>query len=220
MGGNDNHDGEERRAQAFLQEAYALETESDCRDFYQRWAQDYDAQLERGLHYIAPRVLAEALAKHQTSGEHPILDVGCGTGLTCCCLRKLGFRTIDGIDISRAMLEKAGEKRVYRNLIAADLNKPLPFVDAVYAAAISTGTFTLGHVGAEPIDELLRVLEPGAHFACTVHAAVWDARGFSRKFSELERSGAIHTIEQHTGHFFEGGEPTALYCVFQVGNVP
>lgn len=208
-------DDEKRRAQAFLADAYALETQAHTLAFYDRWADEYDTQVERGLQYIAPHTLAEALARHHASQDAPILDVGCGTGLTCCCLRELGFSTVDGIDFSRAMLERAAEKGVYRDLFEADLNHPLPFDDGTYAAAISTGTFTLGHVGPEPIDELLRVLARGACFACTVHEAIWDSRGFSRKFADLENAGALRAIEQTTGCFFEGGEPTARYCVFE-----
>ncbi len=73
----------------------------------------------------------------------------------------------------------------------------------------------MGHVGPEPIDELLRVLMPGAYLACTVHGAIWESRGFARKFTELERLGAIRVSEQNTGRFFEGGESSARYCVFQ-----
>jgi predicted TPR repeat methyltransferase len=215
MSDPDEADSEERKARAFLQDAYSLETEADTLAFYDRWADEYDAQLERGLHYVAPRALAEALARYHTVNDEPILDVGCGTGLTCCCLRELGFPIVDGIDFSRAMLRKAGEKTVYRKLMEADLNVALPFDDGIYAAAISTGTFTLGHVGPEPIDEVLRVLKPGAFFACTVHQAIWDSRGFAAKFAALETSGVIRMVELETGCFFEGSEPAARYCVIQ-----
>ena len=215
MSGTDNGDAGDRKAKAFLQDAYSLESEADTLAFYDRWAEEYDAQLERGLHYIAPRLLAQTLARHADVGDDPILDVGCGTGLSCCCLRELGYTSVDGIDFSAAMLKKAEEKGVYRKLIEADLNSVLPFENATYGAAISTGTFTLGHVGPEPIDEVLRVLMPGAYFACTVHDAIWDSRGFSGKFADLERLGAIRSAEQSTGSFFEGSETSARYCVFQ-----
>lgn len=215
MGGSDKHDEAERRAQAFLDDAYALETQADALAFYDRWADEYDAQVERGLHYLAPRLLAEALVRHQPPGDSPILDVGCGTGLTGGCLRELGFSIIDGVDLSKAMLAKAAEKGVYRDLIEADLNDPLPFEDGAYVAAVSTGTFTLGHVGPEPVDELLRVLEAGGIFACTVHLAVWESKGFSRRFAELEDAGAMRIIEQDIGYYFEGSEPTARYCVLR-----
>ncbi len=208
-------DAEERKSKAFLRDAYSLETAADTLAFYDRWAEDYDVQLERGLRYVAPAVLTETLARHQPVGDGPILDIGCGTGLTGCCLREAGFPAVDGLDFSRAMLLKAREKGVYRKLVETDLNVALPFDDATYAAAISTGTFTLGHVGPEPIDEVLRVLRPGAYFVCTVHDAIWDSKGFSRKFAGLEKCGAIRAVEQNLGSFFDGSEPTARYCVFR-----
>jgi predicted TPR repeat methyltransferase len=203
------------KAKAFLQEAYGLVTESDTLAFYERWADEYDAQLQRGLRYIAPSELARTLAKHQVIGDVPILDVGCGTGLTGCCLKELGFSTIDGLDFSTAMLSEARDKGVYRKLIEADLNAPLTLADGAYGAAISSGTFTLGHVGPEPLDELLRVLAPGAFLACTVHTEIWDSKGFSTKFDALQSAGTIRTVEQNTGRFFEGGDPVAKYGVFQ-----
>ena len=208
-------DADERKAKAFLQDAYSLATEADTLAFYDRWADEYDAQLERGLHYIAPGELARALARHQAIGDGPILDVGCGTGLTGCCLKDIGFSTVDGLDFSAAMLGKAQDKGVYRNLFEVDLNAVLPFDDGAYGAAISTGTFTLGHVGPEPIDELLRVLAPGGIFACTVHAKIWDRKGFSAKFEALQSAGIIRAVEQHSGCFFQGGDPVAVYGVFQ-----
>ena len=99
-------------------------------------------RFARGLHYIAPSELARTLARHQATGDVPILDVGCGTGLTGCCLKAIGFSTIDGLDFSTAMLSKAQDKGVYRTLIEADLNAPLALGDGVYGAAISSGTFT------------------------------------------------------------------------------
>lgn len=211
-------DDADRKAKEFLEDAYALETQADTRAFYERWAAEYDAQLEAGLGYVAPRELAAALAKHlprASAPSVPILDVGCGTGMTCAYLRQSGYEVVDGVDFSPPMLTRAAEKGIYRALFEADLNEPLPFDDACYAAAISTGTFTLGHVGPEPIDELVRVLEPGALLACTVHAGVWDARGFSAKFAALEQSGDLAVVEKTTGVFFEGGEPEAIYCVFR-----
>lgn len=215
MGDSKKQGNEESRAKAFLDEAYGLESEADAVAFYDRWADDYDAQVERGLRYLAPQRLAETLSRHQSPSAAPVLDVGCGTGLTGGCLRELGFSTIDGLDLSAAMLEKAREKDVYRNLMEADLNAPLSLDDGAYAAVVCSGTFTQGHVGPEPIDELLRVLVPGGFFACTVHGKVWEAMGFGAKFSELVEGGTLRSLEQRLSEYFEGQEKIAWYCVFQ-----
>ena len=206
---------EERRAAAFLEEAYALDSEANALAFYDRWAEEYDAQVENGLHYLAPRVLAEALVRHQVPGDGAVLDVGCGTGLTGRCLHALGFTTIDGLDLSAAMLEKAREKDVYRNLTQADLNAPLAIDDGVYATVVCSGTFTQGHVGPEPLDELFRVLVPGGFLACTVHGKVWESMGFDAKLAGLEETGVIRAAEQGLGEYFAGAEKIAWYCVFE-----
>lgn len=215
MGDDAKSDSVESKAEAFLSEAYALDSGADAVAFYDRWADDYDTQVEHGLHYVAPGKIAAALARHQDPGDGAVLDVGCGTGLTGQCLAKLGLSVIDGIDLSAAMLAKAREKRIYRCLIEADLNAPLDLEAAGYAAVISSGTFTMGHVGPRPIDGLLRLITSGGYFACTVHAKVWDDMGFSAKFAALEDAGAVRRVEQYLSEYFAGGDKIAWYCVFQ-----
>ena len=46
-----------------------------------------------------------------------ILDMGCGTGLVGVELHKLGYRNIDGLDLSQKCLGVAEGKGVYTNLI-------------------------------------------------------------------------------------------------------
>ena len=65
-------------------------------------------------------------------------------------------------------------KGVYRQLHHAFLGQPLPFDDGRYAAAISTGTFTAGHVGVEGLPELFRVVRPGGLVVLSVKMTVWD----------------------------------------------
>ncbi|MGI9522650.1 MAG: hypothetical protein ACR2PG_13480, partial [Hyphomicrobiaceae bacterium] len=103
----------------------------------------------------------------------------------------------------------------YRRLIEADITEPLDLMSSSYDAIISSGTFTLGHVGCEPIPELVRVLSSGGFFGCTVHTDLWTVGGFEKKFIELQGRGLIRTVERTTGEFFAGLGETALYCVFQ-----
>jgi ubiquinone/menaquinone biosynthesis C-methylase UbiE len=118
-----------------------------------------------------------------------VLDVGCGTGLVGASLRNGGIETIDGIDISTEMLAEAGKKRtedgaaVYRNLIAADLTKTLDIPDNQYAALISSGTFTHGHLGPDSLNELWRVAASGAICAIGVRSTHYEDMGFSEKLS-------------------------------------
>ena len=44
----------------------------------------------------------------------------------------------------------------------------MPVDDATYDGVVSSGTFTLGHVGPEAIGELLRVTKTGGHIVISV----------------------------------------------------
>jgi SAM-dependent methyltransferase len=94
-------------------------------------------------------------------GTGPVLDVGAGTGLVGAALRGLGWAgEIDGIDLSPQMLDQAREKQVYRDLIEADVTRPLPLPGG-YNGVVSSGTFTHGHVGPEALGPMLAVAAPG-----------------------------------------------------------
>ena len=114
---------------------------------YHEWAEHYDQDLIDELSYVAPLEASRLLKSHVGQSTNRILDAGCGTGLVGECLREFGFTNIDGLDYSTSMLKKAEEKRVYSNLIQADLTASLDIADDYYDAAICVGTFTCGHIG-------------------------------------------------------------------------
>jgi len=73
--------------------------------------------------YFAPALVAEAFSQH-ARGALDILDIGCGTGLVGALVRPFmnaAAGRLDGIDISRAMLDKAEAKGVYDRLDKGDL---------------------------------------------------------------------------------------------------
>ncbi len=49
----------------------------------------------------------------------------------------------------------------------------MPFADGAYAAVICTGVFTMGHVGAEGLPELIRITRTGGPIVLTVKTSVW-----------------------------------------------
>ena len=138
---------DQRKSDPFLQQAYGLKDLEAAMSFYDQWAEQYDDQMEQKLGYIAPRFMAERLAAFVADKSTPVLDVGCGTGLTSQYLSGLGFEHFDGIDITPRMLERARERGIYRTLTEADVTQPLDLASGSYDAIISSGTFTLGHVG-------------------------------------------------------------------------
>jgi SAM-dependent methyltransferase len=163
--------------------AYALKTPEDSQRLYADWADTYDRSFAEDKKYLMPRHVARLFAQH--GGGGPVFDAGAGTGLVAEAIVAHGPCAIDGFDITPEMLEVAKGKGVYRRTIQGDLTRPLPFADDTYAAVVSAGTFTHGHVGPEALDEPLRIARPGALFILTIKKDHFIERGFAEKFDEL-----------------------------------
>lgn len=180
-----------------VDDAYSLETPADSIRLYGEWASTYDSGFVAATGYVLYQQVVRVLLQQQSQIHGAVLDIGCGTGIVGVELRKAGVETIDGIDISEPMLAEAGDKRsasggpVYRHLIAADLTGKLEMASDQYAALISAGTFTLGHVGPEAFDELWRVAAPGALVAIGVRTAHYEQAGFDAKLAAGVSDGMI-----------------------------
>ena len=198
----------------FVDAAYHLEGEG-MEDFYRRWAADYDHEMLDKLGYTSPSSIAGFLIEHLPDTHAEILDLGCGTGLTCRLLAEKGYDRLDGIDISREMLQVARERGIYRDLLAGDLNESLDRESRSYDGVISSGTFTHGHVGPEPLDEVFRILRPGGILACTVHMDLWETKGFKARFADLENDGVASLVDRTEGAYYRDGPIEGWFCVYR-----
>lgn len=70
--------------------------------------------------YRGHELVARSLRNHAHRPRLDTLDAGCGTGLVGELIRDLS-KTLDGIDMSSAMLERAREKAIYDQLHQGDL---------------------------------------------------------------------------------------------------
>lgn len=98
-------------------------------------ARSWDQESNYFGHYL----VAQALQDHADRAALDILDIGCGTGLAGELVRSQA-RTLEGVDLSPAMLEKAQEKGIYERLEQADIVSFLSAhkhtYDAILGAAI------------------------------------------------------------------------------------
>lgn len=198
----------------FVTEAYSLADKESIMKFYRKWAESYDQQMT-GQGYASPGAIAELLETHLRRHDIEVLDVGCGTGLTGLEVKQCGVTDIDGVDISGEMIAVARSRNVYRKLYVADLNQTLSLADQSYDAAISSGTFTHGHVGSAPIKEIFRVLRPGGLFAFTVHFDLWHSKGFDAVLAQMISTNEIQCLALKEGPYFHGAKPEGWFCVYQ-----
>jgi predicted TPR repeat methyltransferase len=145
----------------FLGRAYEVSTDEETRELYDDWAATYDAEVaENG--YVTPARCAEALARHAPLIE-PVLDIGCGTGLSGVALRARGFGAIDGVDTSPAMLARAEATGAYRDLRRSDGGAP--FEAGAYRVVTAIGVIGHGAAPASLFDAAWAALPEGG-FLC------------------------------------------------------
>ncbi|MDA3859274.1 MAG: class I SAM-dependent methyltransferase [Roseovarius sp.] len=155
----------------FLDKAYGLETAEDSSQFYNDWASTYDAEIaENG--YATPGRCAKALFAKLPEPQTPVLDFGCGTGLSGLALKLAGFKLIDGIDPSPEMLAQAKAKSVYRTLSLLDVADKTPVPKGAYKAIAAIGVIGPGAAPVSTFDILMKALDRGAHlvFSYNDHA--------------------------------------------------
>ncbi len=206
---------EPRAPSDFVDAAYNIEDEAGMVEFYRKWAEDYDHQMLDVLGYESPTKIATQLVQYLTDTDSSVFDIGCGTGLTCVYLAERGYQNLDGIDLSPDMVRVAGQRGIYRELLVGDINQALERDDASYDAAISSGTFTHGHVGPEPLDEIFRILKPGGYLACTVHQDLWESMGFRDRFGALVDAGTAVCLQQQLDSYYRNGPDEGWFCLYQ-----
>lgn len=173
-----------------LSEAYTVETPDDNIQLYKNWADTYDDDFIAAKGYVGFLNVANFFLRQENRPDGPVLDVGCGTGVVGIALRDGGIAVVDGIDISQAMLDQAGDKKAqdgtaaYTRLVQADLTETIAIESNTYAGIVSAGTFTHGHLGPESLDELWRVAAPDAVCSIAINAAHFDSQGFASKIAD------------------------------------
>ena len=199
MNGDDPEEGVR-----LLHRAYSLGAPDTHIDFYRDFAELYDSTYAASLGYIYPLGIASVLSGQQRP-QGAILDIGCGTGLVATAIRRVDpSAVIDGVDISPEMLGKASAKGEYRDLIAADLNADCSHIATDYAAIVSAGTFTFGHLGPELIPDMVGLCRPRAVAALGVNSVYFVEQGIRYVLDSLETEGRITNVALQEMPIYDG----------------
>lgn len=165
-----------------LEGAYALTSSDGNQRLYADWAETYDADFAADMDFLLPRHVAEAFAVAHPGG--PVLDFGAGTGLVGEELAQRGIGDVDALDVSAEMLAVAGGKGVYRSVLKGDLLAGYQ-PPGRYLGIVSSGTFTLGHVGPDALGPLLDVAQDTALFVLTINSEHFAQAGFDAAFQRI-----------------------------------
>ncbi|MBV0912044.1 class I SAM-dependent DNA methyltransferase [Anianabacter salinae] len=201
-------------AKSYFDKVYAADTAEETRALYDDWAGKYDADLqEHG--YVTPERVAKALAKHLDDKSLPILDFGCGTGLSGTALKAEGFTRIDGADLSSEMLEEAHEKGVYRKLRQVGNGAKMPCMQGDYAAVAAAGVIGAGAAPASVFDKLMGILAPGGLLAFSFNDHTLQDESYTDKLSNCIKSGKAKILFQEHGEHVPGIDLGATVYVLE-----
>ncbi len=185
----------------FLDDVYAIGDSKSTKTFYKDWAATYEDEV-RANGYVTPARCAQALSDLAADKDAPLLDLGCGTGLSGEAFKAAGFTTIDGSDFSEEMLSLARAKSgLYRDLILGDLNNPLPGAAGDYAHIAAVGVFSPGHAPASMIGEVLALLPPGGCFVFSLNDHALEDPAYDAHIDALVDSGIAElAFREYGGH--------------------
>ncbi|MEM9710198.1 MAG: methyltransferase domain-containing protein [Pseudomonadota bacterium] len=197
----------------FFDRAYGTTEQEAVEDLYEDWAATYDADLiENG--YQTPARCAAALAHQLADRRAPILDFACGTGLSGAALAAAGFRVIDGVDLSQAMLEAAGRRGVYRNLSKAEAGAPPPAAPGDYAAIAAAGALSPGAAPAEYFDMLLDCLAPGGLLAFSFNDHTLADETYTSRLEGALADGKVgERFKEKGDHIVKLGSKSIVYVL-------
>ncbi len=166
------------------------------RQFYEEWARNYNIDTSSSA-YTGPEIAAKLLQRHLPEPNKLLLDAGCGTGLVGVELEKLGYRLIDGFDLSESMTEQAAATGAYRDLLGGiDMMRAAEsYADDTYDAILSIGVFTLGHVPPEALEVLLRLVRKGGLLLVSTRTHYYEQTNFQQVVDALIAANRAELVQ-------------------------
>ena len=136
---------EDSSAKHFLAALSGNTTSAAPLDYVEGLFDDYASKFERSLvgnlEYKIPKLIAEIILRDCNSDSlGSIIDLGCGTGLLGVEIKQV-CKHLEGLDLSRKMLDEAKKKGVYDELIKKDILGYLATADLNFDYFIATDVF-------------------------------------------------------------------------------
>ena len=147
-------------------------------------------------------------------GQIPVLDYGCGTGLSGVALHKAGFRVIDGMDPTPGMLRKAAARNVYRNLISFDITDPEPVGKGSYPVITAIGVIGSGAAPPQTFDLLMNALPGNGYLAFSFNDYTLADPAYTTRLSDWPGMGNARILFREYGPHLPGmGMKSDVYIV-------
>ena len=197
----------------FLDRVYNASGNEELQQLYSDWSDSYDREVtENG--YMTPGRCAAALTRYVTDPDLPILDIGCGTGLSGLALRGAGFTNLTGTDINVDMLEKARGRKIYNRILHSDMMQPVPNSAGEFAALSAIGVIGTGAAPPSMLEELVGRMRKGAFLVFSMNDHTLATPEYSACVDDLRiRNGYTIPYEDYGPHLTGLGLNSRVYVV-------
>ncbi|MGE0614846.1 MAG: class I SAM-dependent methyltransferase [Bacteriovoracia bacterium] len=172
---------------------------------YAKWAQIYERDFDSALDQeLFGRITSVPWRELQTAA-----DLACGTGRTGAWLHAHGVATLDGVDLTPEMMERAQTRGIYRSLKLEDIRRtslPMAAYDLVINSLASEHLETL----APLFSEARRLARPGGYFVILGYHPHFMLRGIPTHFDDPQTQAPI-AIRGHVhllSDFIKAGRET------------
>ena len=200
---------------AFLNKVYAARDAESMRALYDAWSASYDEEVSRNG-YATPGRCGAALAAHCKNKGAPVLDFGCGTGLSGLALKLAGFETIDGVDLSEEMIDQARAKNVYRDLSVIQAEDPFRHKPGDYAAIAAIGVIGAGAAPVEVFHRLMKGLGRDGKMVFSFNDHTLEDPAFEAGLNEWLDCGAARLLFREHGPHLPGIDLNATVYVVEI----
>ena len=195
---------------------YKLKKTDEVMKYYDEWGEGnkYDKDMV-DWNYTGPKETTEVFIKYEKNKDAKIYDAGCGTGLVGVELKKYGFSSFYGADLSQKLLDLV-PKGLYKSLDKVDLNKPINCEDNFYDGVMCVGTFTFGHVKPPALDEFIRITKNKGLICFTINEGIHEEYGFDEKIKELKVQNKWKEIEFFKSDYIASKDVNAWLGLYEV----
>jgi predicted TPR repeat methyltransferase len=190
---------------------------------YDQFAESFDFVLGH-LGYQGHAICAEALERALFEGEpeegaYAVLDAGCGTGALGPFIAPWAGR-ITGVDLSGQMLERASARKVYDELVEAELTAYLVDCDARFDAVVCADALIYFGDLDELFTRVARALAPDGVFVFTVELANGEGYALLRNGRYAHSRPYLAAVIERAGLTLEAEAPIANLRVEFGSDVP
>ena len=163
--------------------------------YYDDWSENYDKTLKK-WNYKAPKKVISYLKKFDEIKPKKILDIACGTGLFAEEILKIYPKiSIDGIDISKKILNHAKSKKIYNNLKCCNFDKNF-FTQYKYDLISCIGAMTYSKDPGKLIMKQVNRLKKSGFFIFTHRVDLWKKQNFLQILYDLSKYWEIFFISR------------------------